>query len=610
MSVPLKAGLLLADDHAMVRRGLRLILDAEPDLEVVAEAGDGAEAVEQALRTEIDLAILDVSMPRLTGLQAAREIARQRPAIRLLMLSMHDNEEYLFEALSVGASGYVLKSAVDQDLVGACRAALRGEPFLYPAAVTTLIRSHLERRRDDPDHDPLSPREQEVVKLIAQGMSGREIAETLDHQPQDRRAPPREHPREARPAGPRRRHPLRHQTRTDRTVSVTSQLRLAGVADALRIRPAGLHARRWLWLFIGARAGGALVATGLLALQPLTDADPPLATLALLWGTATIVAVRLWPWLMGRPVAWALDAGVVLVLVVASGEWRSPFYLLAVSALIPPATTLTVSGAVAVGIGFSAIYFALALTLGIEWDALASTARLESFSTHLLIPILVVVALAHGTRLLDRLDAERERAEGLALEGERRRIAWELHDSAKQRIHAAQLVLSSLTPQLEAVDAERLGIALAELDGSASDLEASLTELRTTLGGLPLDEAIGRRAAELAAASGVEITVRGSAPSLPTFVAVHAYRVACEAMSNALRHAEPEHIDVTLDRHAGVLAVRVDDDGRGMSEPSEPSTGLESMRARAQALGGRLILESRPRVGTRVELEVPLRGVG
>jgi DNA-binding NarL/FixJ family response regulator len=183
VSVPLKASLLLADDHAMVRRGLRLILDAEPDLEVVAEAGDGAAAVEAALREEIHLAVLDISMPKLTGLQAAREIARQRPDTRVLILSMHDNEEYLFEALSVGASGYVLKSSVDEDLVSACRAALRGEPFLYPAAVSTLIRTHLERRRDEPDHDPLSPREQEVVKLIAEGLSGREIAEQLGISP-------------------------------------------------------------------------------------------------------------------------------------------------------------------------------------------------------------------------------------------------------------------------------------------------------------------------------------------------------------------------------------------------------------------------------------------
>jgi DNA-binding NarL/FixJ family response regulator len=180
MSVPIRAGILLADDHAMVRRGLRLILDAEPDLCVVAEAGDGADAVEQALRHDVDLAVLDITMPRRTGLQAAREIGRQRPDTRILILSMHDNEEYLFEALAVGASGYVLKSAVDTDLVSACRAALRGEAFLYPAAVNALIRSHLERTRGEGGpFDPLSPRETEVVKLIAEGLSSREIAEVL-----------------------------------------------------------------------------------------------------------------------------------------------------------------------------------------------------------------------------------------------------------------------------------------------------------------------------------------------------------------------------------------------------------------------------------------------
>jgi DNA-binding NarL/FixJ family response regulator len=180
MSVPLRAAILLADDHAMVRRGLRLILDAQPDLRVVAEAGDGVEAVEQALKQDIDLAVLDITMPRRTGLQAAREIARRRPDTRVLILSMHDNEEYLFEALSVGAAGYVLKSAVDTDLVRACRAALRGEAFLYPAAVSALIRRHLERTRDaGGPFDPLSPRETEVVKLIAEGLTSREIGEVL-----------------------------------------------------------------------------------------------------------------------------------------------------------------------------------------------------------------------------------------------------------------------------------------------------------------------------------------------------------------------------------------------------------------------------------------------
>ncbi|MFC7588433.1 response regulator transcription factor [Nonomuraea antimicrobica] len=127
-----KTRILLADDHALVRRGLRLILDAEPDLEVVAEAADGAEAVAAASEVEVDLAVLDIAMPRMTGLQAAREISRRAPGVRILILSMYDNEQYFFEALKVGASGYVLKSVADQDLLEACRATMRGEPFLYP----------------------------------------------------------------------------------------------------------------------------------------------------------------------------------------------------------------------------------------------------------------------------------------------------------------------------------------------------------------------------------------------------------------------------------------------------------------------------------------------
>jgi DNA-binding NarL/FixJ family response regulator len=179
MTTPLKTRILLADDHPMVRRGLRMVLDAEPDLEVVAEAGDGAEAVKTALATEpLDLAVLDVAMPKLTGLQAAAELHRRRPELRTLMLSMYDSEQYFFEALKAGASGYVLKSAADRDLVEACRAAMRGEPFLYPAAVAVLIRDFLDRADEAPS-DPLTPRELEIVKLVAEGSTSEEIAETL-----------------------------------------------------------------------------------------------------------------------------------------------------------------------------------------------------------------------------------------------------------------------------------------------------------------------------------------------------------------------------------------------------------------------------------------------
>ena len=113
MTVPLKTRILLADDHTVVREGLRMVLNSAPDLEVVAEAGDGAEAVERALSDDIDLAVLDVSMPRMTGLQAARELSRRDPRLRVLILSMHDNEQYFFEALKAGASGYVLKSVAN-----------------------------------------------------------------------------------------------------------------------------------------------------------------------------------------------------------------------------------------------------------------------------------------------------------------------------------------------------------------------------------------------------------------------------------------------------------------------------------------------------------------
>ncbi|GAB3439837.1 response regulator [Actinophytocola sediminis] len=178
---PAPARILLADDHALVRRGVRLILDNEPDLTVVAEASDGAEAIEQARAHEPDLAILDIAMPRMTGLQAARELSRLRPDLRILILTMHDNEQFFFEALKVGASGYVLKSVADRDLVEACRAAMRGEPFLYHGAVTALIRNYLDRARDgdEPPDRPITVREEEILKLVAEGHSTKEIATML-----------------------------------------------------------------------------------------------------------------------------------------------------------------------------------------------------------------------------------------------------------------------------------------------------------------------------------------------------------------------------------------------------------------------------------------------
>jgi DNA-binding NarL/FixJ family response regulator len=181
VTTPLKTRVLLADDHAVVRSGLRAVLDGEADIEVVAEAADGSDAVEQALANDVDLAILDVSMPRLTGLQAAAELRRRCPELRVLILTVHDSERYFFEALKAGASGYVLKTAANRDLVAACRASMRGEPFLYQGAVTALVRDYLERARagETAPEDPLTPRELEVVKLIAEGYTSDEIADVL-----------------------------------------------------------------------------------------------------------------------------------------------------------------------------------------------------------------------------------------------------------------------------------------------------------------------------------------------------------------------------------------------------------------------------------------------
>ena len=179
MPVHLVTRILVADDHPIVRSGLKTLLDAQPDFTVAAEAEDGAEAVRKGLDGEIHLAVLDVAMPKLTGLQAARELNRRRPELKLLMLSMYDSEQFLFESLKAGASGYVLKSDADHDIVDAVRRTVRGQSFLYPSAVTALVRDYIERRRDEPEFDILTPRELQVLKLIAEARSSKEIAQEL-----------------------------------------------------------------------------------------------------------------------------------------------------------------------------------------------------------------------------------------------------------------------------------------------------------------------------------------------------------------------------------------------------------------------------------------------
>jgi DNA-binding NarL/FixJ family response regulator len=173
--------ILLADDHPLVRRGLRQLIEREPGLKVVAEASNRAEAVEKAVAEQVDLAILDVAMPRLTGLQAAELLAWRRPATRVLILSMYDNDQYLLAALRVGALGYLLKSVADEEVVEACRAVLRGERFLRSPVASASARRELARMEAKAAGraDVLTTRELEVLKLVAEGHSSREIADAL-----------------------------------------------------------------------------------------------------------------------------------------------------------------------------------------------------------------------------------------------------------------------------------------------------------------------------------------------------------------------------------------------------------------------------------------------
>jgi DNA-binding NarL/FixJ family response regulator len=177
MPIPLVTRILVADDHPIVRSGLKKVIDAQPDLEVVAEAEDGAEAVKKALAGDVDLAILDVSMPKTTGIQAAEELHKRRPELRLLMLSMYDSEQFLFQSLKAGASGYVLKSDADHDIVEAVRRTMRGQSFLYPSAVSSLVKDVVERGSED--FEVLTPRELQVLKLIAEAYTSKEIAKEL-----------------------------------------------------------------------------------------------------------------------------------------------------------------------------------------------------------------------------------------------------------------------------------------------------------------------------------------------------------------------------------------------------------------------------------------------
>jgi DNA-binding NarL/FixJ family response regulator len=177
----MSATVLIADDHPIVRFGLTRLIDREADLSVIADVSDGTEAVDAVLELDVDLAVVDVAMPRKTGLQAAEEISARCPRTRVLILSMFDNEQYLLAAARAGASGYVLKSDADEEIVDACRRALYSSEFICPATTTAAVRAEVERIRDGDVRrsDVLTRREVEILKLVAEGHSSREIADQL-----------------------------------------------------------------------------------------------------------------------------------------------------------------------------------------------------------------------------------------------------------------------------------------------------------------------------------------------------------------------------------------------------------------------------------------------
>jgi signal transduction histidine kinase len=371
------------------------------------------------------------------------------------------------------------------------------------------------------------------------------------------------------------------------------------------------RANRWLALFIGARVATTAAAAVLLLAHQVTDHDGTLITLGVAYGGGSVFAATRWPDFQRLPAVWAVDAVITLALVLASEQWRSPFYLAALTSLVLPATTLPFKRAVAFGGAFTATYFAVAVATGIDWQTLETTARLESFTTHLMMPMLVVLALAYSGGLLSRLEEERNRSEELALDAERRRIALELHDSAKQRVHAAHLVLSTLGRSAPNDGwTAAIAHAMGELRGAAAELDANLSELRAPFGPRSLESALRERAAELeSVARGPRMAVTGELPELPSFVAAHAFYIVSEAMTNAARHSGAQKIDVQLSHGDGVIEAVVSDDGSGMpSAPSRSAHGIRSMVERAEILGGTLTISAMSEAypGTTVRLVVPL----
>jgi signal transduction histidine kinase len=362
----------------------------------------------------------------------------------------------------------------------------------------------------------------------------------------------------------------------------------------------------WPGFFLTSR----LVATAFAAALVVWGGMSGFEALMLLYGPLSTAALAATPTLRRHPATWTVDFAVTLAFILASGDWRSPFYLLWLSSLALPATLLPLRQAAWLAAGASLAFLAVAFIGGPAWNALQVSST-ETLAIHLALPFLLTSSLAYAASALRRLGDERAERERLAIEAERRRIAWELHDSAKQRLHAAHLLVSSLHGRVAENLEPTVGRACVELESAASDMDTSLAELRSPLEGRALDEALRARAAELVPEPGPVVVVEGKAPPLAPLVSAHVYRIAGEAITNALRHADAAHIAIRLESRDGLLRLRVADDGRGLPTADEQrGTGLIAMENRAATIGARLQVESSPGSGTVIDLQVPITQTG
>jgi DNA-binding NarL/FixJ family response regulator len=174
-----KIKILVVDDHAIMRDGIRALLGLDNDIEIVGEASEGKEAIEKTQEIAPDVIVMDIAMPGMDGLEATRRITKKNPKVKVLVLTQHDNKEYIISAIKAGAAGYVPKRALGSDLVSAIRSVQRGDSFLYPSAAAALIEDYRQQTEEAEPYDRLTAREREILKLIAEGHTSRKIAETL-----------------------------------------------------------------------------------------------------------------------------------------------------------------------------------------------------------------------------------------------------------------------------------------------------------------------------------------------------------------------------------------------------------------------------------------------